>query len=70
MYPATERLLGFFTYADLPENQQVVSRGCCILAEMIALTFPDGSAEVTDGLWKLLEAKDCFIRAMVEKRGA
>jgi hypothetical protein len=64
--PATERMLRFFSYAHLPPDLQGVSKPCCDLAQMMAEIFPDGSAEVTTGLRKLLEAKDCFVRAKLE----
>jgi hypothetical protein len=60
-------LLRFFEYKHLPENLQEVSRPLCELAHQMA-DIPN-SPEVTAGLRKLLEAKDCFVRAklMVSK---
>lgn len=57
-------LMQFFTYAHLPERLQGVSRQCAGLAEAMELQLPDG-AEKTAGLRKLLEAKDCFVRALL-----
>jgi hypothetical protein len=51
-------LLRFFTFAHLQE----VSRPICELALQMDASLPDG-AEKTAGLRKLLEAKDCFVRA-------
>ena len=52
----------FFAYSHLPEHLQAVSRPIGMLAEEMILALPD-SAERTAGLRKLLEAKDCFVRA-------
>ena len=67
LHPAHARLLRYFTYAHLPPALQEVSKACGDLAELMVLTCADSpdSAEVTVGLRKLLEAKDCFVRAMV-----
>jgi hypothetical protein len=55
-------ILKFFAYAHLPAHLQPVSKHFHDLAlEMINLTKP--SAEQSAGLRKLLEAKDCFVRA-------
>lgn len=52
----------FFTYAHLPENLQEVSRPLSDLAKLMDEMLPDG-AEKSAGMRKLLEAKDCFVRA-------
>ena len=62
MHPATEALLKHFAYAHLPEHLQAVSRPICELALAMATDLP-GDPETTAGLRKLLEAKDCFVRA-------
>lgn len=54
-------LLQFFEYKHLPEHLQSVSRPFGELAEFIA-TLPD-NPEKTTALRKLLEAKDCAVRA-------
>jgi len=64
-HPATTGLLRHFTYAHLPEHLQAVSRACGDLAQAMAAELPDGP-ELTTGLRKLLEAKDCFVRAALE----
>lgn len=61
-------LLKFFTYAHLPPHLQEVSRFCHTLAEEMDL-LPE-SAEKTVGLRKLLEAKDCFVRAKLEQHAS
>lgn len=58
----SERMLRFFEYAHLPERLQKVSAPICDLARKMAAELP-ADAETTTGLRKLLEAKDCFVRA-------
>lgn len=60
-------LLRFFTFEHLPEDLREVSRDCSTLAQMIDGKLPE-SAEKTAGLRKLLEAKDCFVRATLVAR--
>jgi len=56
-------IVKYFSYAHLPENLQHVSKSAHDLAiEMNKL--PDGP-EKSAGLRKLLEAKDCFVRASI-----
>jgi len=59
-------LLQFFTYAHLPENLQAVSRPFAELAQKIAGDLPS-NPERTVALRKLLEAKDCAVRAVIFK---
>jgi hypothetical protein len=70
MNPASERLLTHFTYGHLPETLKPVSKACADLAIQMAdaldSTDPIAGAEVTTGLRKLLEAKDCFVRARLQ----
>ena len=58
----SNQLLKYFSYAHLPEKLKEVSAPLCEVAKMIDLELPE-SAEKTAGLRKLLEAKDCFVRA-------
>ena len=62
MHPATEQILRHFDYAHLPEELQAVSKPICELAHKMAEDLPSGP-ELTTGLRKLLEAKDCLVRA-------
>ena len=62
MHPGIESLLRFFQYEHLPVDLQVVSRPCGELARIMADECPE-NAELTAGLRKLLEAKDCFVRS-------
>lgn len=59
-----EFLLQFFAYAHLPERLQAVSRPFGDLANAIVETLPR-NPERTVALRKLLEAKDCAVRALV-----
>jgi hypothetical protein len=55
-------ILQYFSWKHLPEHLQGVSRECCDMAERFDRELPDGP-EKSAGLRKLLEAKDCFVRA-------
>lgn len=63
-HPATTGILKHFTYGHLPPNLAEVSEQCHTLAHAMASALPDGP-ELTAGLRKLLEAKDCFVRAAI-----
>ncbi len=60
-----ERMLKWFRYAHLPAALQEVSRPFSELADALCAKLPPGP-ERTAGLRKLLEAKDCFVRASME----
>lgn len=55
-------IMKFFEYSHLPEKLQGVSKPIGELAKQMHETIPD-SAEKAAGLRKLLEAKDCLVRA-------
>ncbi len=55
-------IMKFFEYAHLPEHLQKISAPICELAVDMDLELPAGP-EKSAGLRKLLEAKDCFVRA-------
>lgn len=61
-----EDMLQFFTYEHLPEAMQKVSKPFCDLARSIMETLPQ-NPERTVALRKLLEAKDCAVRASIYK---
>jgi hypothetical protein len=61
-----EYLLQFFAYEHLPERLQFVSRPFGELAQRITATLPKNQ-ERTAALRKLLEAKDCAVRALLFK---
>lgn len=62
LHPGEQSLIGFFAYEHLPERLQAVSRPFFELAAHIVNSAP-ASAETTAALRKLLEAKDCAVRA-------
>ena len=64
-HPGTTHLLRYFEYAHLPVHLQPVSAACGDLAQQMTAALPDGP-ELTAGLRKLLEAKDCFVRAALD----
>lgn len=57
-----------WAYAHLPAHLQQYSRPICELALWIEKELPQ-SAELNAGLRKLMEAKDCFMRAAIELHG-
>lgn len=59
---AENMIMRFFDYQHLPEHLQRVSRDLCDVARKLDEQLP-ASAEKSAGLRKLLEAKDCFVRA-------
>jgi len=58
-------ILDYFQYEHLSPNLQDVSRPFQILALNMVTDLPQ-SPEVSAGLRKLLEAKDCFVRAAIK----
>ncbi|BCP29578.1 hypothetical protein [Mycobacterium intracellulare] len=64
-HPATQHLLDLFAYDHLPPGDvQITSGMCSLFAHEMAARLGDGP-ELTTGLRKLLEAKDCFVRQAV-----
>lgn len=61
-----DRLLQFFSYEHLPADKQAVSKPFGELARWICETLPS-NPERTVALRKLLEAKDCAVRASIYK---
>jgi len=62
--PGAAKLLEFFKYDHLPPHLQEISRVICEAAFELADTMPS-NAEATVVLRKLLEAKDCAVRAVL-----
>jgi hypothetical protein len=58
-------ILKYFEYAHLPSHLQPVSLKLYNVAHQMDQWLPD-CAEKSAGLRKLLEAKDCFVRARLE----
>lgn len=59
-------ILRYFAYAHLPAGLQLVSKPIGIIAKLMHSVLPEG-AEKSAGMRKLLEAKDCFVRAALDK---
>ena len=59
-------MMQFFAYKHLPEHLQKVSKPFGEMAENIINDLPD-NPERTTALRKLLEAKDCAVRALLFK---
>jgi hypothetical protein len=59
-------ILKYFKYEHLPLHLQEVSKPFCDLTREIDVKYPN-CAEKSAGLRKLLEAKDCIVRAALEK---
>lgn len=63
-HPSTAAILRYFDYAHLPEHLQYVSKDFHDLAHKAAARV--AGPELTAGLRKLLEAKDCIVRAQLD----
>jgi hypothetical protein len=66
LHPSVEAILQYFSWEHLPTHLQAVSRPLGELAAAVAASLPN-NPELTAGLRKLLEAKDCFVRAALDK---
>lgn len=66
VHPAVQSILRYFEYDHLPPHLQEVSKPFCDLAHEMAEMFE--GAELTAGLRKLLESKDCMVRAALYDR--
>lgn len=64
--PNVEPMLQFFAYEHLPGHLQPISRPFAVLADWMVNDLPR-NPERTAGLRKLLEAKDCAVRACIYK---
>lgn len=65
IHPATAEILRYFEYDHLPLHLAAISRPVHDLAHGMAQVLE--GPELTAGLRKLLEAKDCFVRATLPK---
>lgn len=59
------QIMQHFSYGHLPKHLQEVSGPICDIAIHSDRTIKD-CAEKSAGLRKLLEAKDCLVRAVIE----
>jgi len=64
-HPGTIHLMKQFACAHLQEPLRALSFQCVYLGVRMADTLLDGP-ELTAGLRKLLEAKDCFVRGAID----
>lgn len=64
MHPSTETILTYFAYEHLPSHLRKVSKPIGDLAREMAESL--SGPELTAGLRKLLEAKDCLVRAALK----
>lgn len=62
--PPRHAIMRYFHYEHLPPHLQKISRPFCLLAVEMARKLPPGP-ETSTMLRKLLEAKDCAVRANV-----
>lgn len=62
--------LRHFNFGHLPEDLQKISKQFYFVAKEMFESdlYPDSPAEFMAGIRKLLEAKDCFVRAAVDRR--
>lgn len=63
-HPATQHLLDLFGYEHLPPSLQAISKPLHEVAHQMADALTDGP-ELSTGLRKLVEAKDCLVRQRV-----
>jgi hypothetical protein len=63
LHTSVRDILRHFSYEHLPEHLQEISKPLCELAHNMARKGK--GPELTAGLRKLLEAKDCFVRSML-----
>lgn len=59
-------ILKFFAWDHLPVDLQLISQGFSDVAWDMALRPVENPAELAAGLRKLLEAKDCAVRAALK----
>ena len=63
----SERMMQWFQYSHLPEKLAAASKPFCDLAVHVVENYPAGP-ERTVALRKLLEAKDCAVRSLLEEQ--
>lgn len=67
MHPSTQSILEHFSYQHLPDHLREVSEPISQLAHAFARHPHLEGPELTTGLRKLLEAKDCLVRAAIPR---
>jgi hypothetical protein len=63
-HPSVDAVTRFFEYKHLPQPLGNIANLCSVLKDRMLDELED-DPELTVGLRKLLEAKDCFVRAAV-----
>lgn len=66
-HPSVRHFEPLFGFEHLQPPLREVSQAFAELAERMLTLLPDDSPEVSAGLRKLVEAKDCAVRARVAK---
>lgn len=67
-HPNVRQIMRYFDYSHLPDGPwRERAQDCHAWAHWMVGRLPDGP-ELTAGLRKLLEAKDCFVRAALDVR--
>lgn len=64
-HPATQQIARWFECEHLPPGPKAIARFSHELA-WVMIGYLDDGPELTAGLRKLLEAKDCFVRSLIE----
>ena len=64
-HPSTQQLVRYFAYAHLADPLRPIAMIYCSAARDLVSSLPDGP-ELTVALRKLVESKDCAIRAGVD----
>lgn len=64
-HPEVARMYRYFDFGHLPPHLRAVSEQFAALADVLLTMLPD-SPELTAALRKLLESKDCAVRAAVD----
>lgn len=60
-------IIKYFEYDHLDDDLKAISKPCAELASYMDNEFYGGPEKLA-GLRKLLEAKDCFVRAALQRR--
>lgn len=66
-HPSVEHIMQFFKSHHLPPDLSGTAAACEAVAVQMAENLPH-NPELTVGLRKLLEAKDCFVRAKLAEK--
>jgi hypothetical protein len=66
-FPPVQKMLSYFEYEHLPTDLRAISAHFHDLAHTLSAAIPSG-AEATTAIRKLLEAKDCAVRAALDDR--